>query len=160
MEEEVQLSLEEGAIHKLSVLADPTNEYSTHIKRKIRILDHPKNLIKVLRARLAITQVLTGNNIKMKPNQYRLTQTFLDGEVLRIFDLKSTELRHETVANLIIVMNHVVAYFGPKEWLSKQKIYIRYKIKKHQKLTTSQYVGLVRDQNSRMAQMPTLFDNN
>ena len=121
MEKEVQSSQEDGAIRKLSVLADPENEDSTRIKRKIRILGHPKNLIEVLRARLAIGQGLTGNNITTKPNQYRFIQTFLDGEALRIFDLKSNELRHETVANLIMVMNHVFAYFGSKECLSKQK---------------------------------------
>ena len=40
-------------------------------------------------------------------------------------------------------MNHGVAYFGPKECLSKQKRYLRYKIEKPQKLTTRQYVELV-----------------
>ena len=44
MENVVQLSLEDGAIRELSVLADPENEDSTCIKRKIRILDHPQNL--------------------------------------------------------------------------------------------------------------------
>ena len=59
MEKEVQSSTQDGAICELSVLADPTNEQSTKSKRKIRILDHPKNLIKVLRARLAIKKGLT-----------------------------------------------------------------------------------------------------
>ena len=54
MEKEVQLSTQDGAIRGLSVLAYPSNEQSTKIKLKIRILDHPKNLIEVLRARLAI----------------------------------------------------------------------------------------------------------
>ena len=54
MEKEVQSSLQDGAIRELSVLADPSNENLTCIKQKIRILDHPKNLIEVLRARLAI----------------------------------------------------------------------------------------------------------
>ena len=128
MEKEVQSSLEDGAIRELSVRADRENEYLTRIKRNICILDHPKNLVEVLRARLAIGQVLSGNNITTGPNQYSFTRTFLDGEGLWIFDLKSTELRHETVANLIIVMNHVVDYFGPKECLSKHKRYICYKI--------------------------------
>ena len=114
MEEEVQSSLEDGAMRELSVIADPANKDSTKIKRRICFLDHPKNLIEVLRARLAIRQGITGNNITTGPSQYRFTQTFLDGEALRIFDLKSTELRHKTVANLTIVMNHVVAYFVPK----------------------------------------------
>ena len=70
---EVQSSQEDGAIRELSVLSDPENEDSTRIKRKIRILDHPKNLIEVLRARLAIAQGLTGNNITTGPNQYRFT---------------------------------------------------------------------------------------
>ena len=121
MEKEVQSSTQDGAIRELSVLADPTNEQSTMIKRKIRILDHPKNLIKVLHARLAIEKRITGNAITTGPNHYHFTRTFLDGEALRIFDLKSTELRQETVPNLKIVMNHVVTYFGPKECLSKQK---------------------------------------
>ena len=142
------------------MLTDLTNEDSTCIKQKIRILDYPKNLIEVLRARLVITQGLTGNNITTGPNQYRFTLTFLDREALRIFDLKSTELSHETVANLIVVMNHVVIYFGPKECLSKQKRYIRYKMEKPRKLTTTRYVGLVRDLKSRMAHMPPLFDKN
>ena len=108
-------------MRELSVLADPENEDSTKIKQKIRILDHSKNLIEVLCARLAIGQGITGNNITTGPSQYFFNQTFLTGEALRIFDFKSTELDHETVANLPIVINHVVAYFGPKECLSKRK---------------------------------------
>ena len=73
MVKEVQLSLEDGAIYELSVLTDPANEDSNRIKRKIRILDHPKNLIEVLCARLAITQGLNGNNMTMVPNKYRFT---------------------------------------------------------------------------------------
>ena len=42
MEKEVQSSLQYGVIRELSVLADPSNEDSTCIKGKIRILDHPK----------------------------------------------------------------------------------------------------------------------
>ena len=115
-------------MRKLSVRTDPKNEDSTCIKQKIRILDHPKNLIEVLRARLAIVQGFTGNNIKTEPNQHFSTLTFLDGEALRISGLKSTELRHKTVANIIVIMNHVVTYFGQKECLPKQKRYICYKM--------------------------------
>ena len=82
----------------------------------------------VLRARIAIEKGITSNAITTGPNQYRFTRTFLDGEALRIFNLKSTELRQETIFNLNIVMNHVVTYFGPKECLSKQKRYLRYKM--------------------------------
>ena len=160
MEKEVQSSLEDSANRELSVLTDPSNVYSTHIKREIRILGHPKNLIEVLCASLVISQGLYGNNITMGPNQYRFNRTFLDGEALRIFDLEWTELRHETVANLIVLINNVVAYFGLKEFLSKQKRYIRYKMEKPRKLTTRQYVGLVSDLNSRMANMTPLFDKN
>ena len=52
-------------------------------------------------------------------------------------------------------MNNVVTYFGSKECLSKQKR----KTTKPRKLTTRQYVGLVRDLNSRMAQLPPLFED-
>ena len=56
-------------------------------------------------------------------------------------------------------MNHVVTYFGPKECLYKQKRYLRDKTIKTRRLTTRQYVGLVRDLNSRMAQLPPLFED-
>ena len=56
-------------------------------------------------------------------------------------------------------MNHVVTYFGPNECLSKQKRYLRYKMIKPCRLTTSQYVGLACDLNSRMAQLPPLFED-
>ena len=150
--------LEDGGMRKLSVRTDPSNEDSNRIKRKILILDHPKNLIEVLHARLAIAQGLTGNSITTGPNQYRFTQTFLDMEALRIFNLKLTELRHKTVANLVLLMNHDVTYFGPKECLSKQKRYTHYKMNEPRKLTTRQCVGLVRDINSRMARIPPQFD--
>ena len=121
MDKEVQSSSQDGAICGLSVLSNPRNKHSTKIKQKIRILDHPKNLIEVIRARLAIKRGLIGNAITAGPNKYRFTRTFLNGEALRIFDLKATELFQETVPNLKIVMNHIVSYFGPKECLSKQK---------------------------------------
>ena len=77
---------------------------------------------------------------------------------MRIFNLKATELGQETAANLKTVLNHVVSYFGPNECLSKQKRYLRYKMTKPRKLTTRQYVGLVRDLNSRMAHLPPFFN--
>ena len=114
MVNEVSSSLEEGDIHEISVLTDLANEDSTSIKQKTRILDHPKKLIEFLHTRLEISQGLIGNNITTGPNQYCLTLTFIDGEALCIFYLKWTELHHKTVANLIVVMNNVVTYFGKK----------------------------------------------
>ena len=69
MDKEVQSSTQDSDIRELSVLADTTNKQSTKIKRKIRILDHPKNLIEVLRARLDIEKGITGNAITTGPNQ-------------------------------------------------------------------------------------------
>ena len=77
-------------------------------------MDHPKNIIEALRAKLAIEKGLVGNAITTEPNQYHFTRTFLDRESLRIFDLNSTELVQETVNNIKIAMNHVVTYFSPK----------------------------------------------
>ena len=48
MDKEVLSSSQDGAICELSVLANPSNKHSTKIKRKIYILDHPKNLIEVI----------------------------------------------------------------------------------------------------------------
>ena len=113
MVKELPVSLDDGNMHGLLVQTYPTIEDSTRVKRKIHILDHPKNLLEVLCARLAIAQGLTGNKITMGPNKYHFTQTFLEGEELLVFDLKVTEVRHKTVANLILVMDHVMTYFGP-----------------------------------------------
>ena len=121
MVKELPSSPEDGDMRKMSVRTDSTNEDLTRVKQKIHILDHPKNLIEVLRARLSIAQGLTGNNITTVTNKYHFTRTFLDGEALRIFYLKLIELRHETVANLILLMDHVVTYFFPKQCLSNQK---------------------------------------
>ena len=63
MVKEVQSSTQDGAICELSVLADLTNKQSTKIKWKIHILDHPKNLIEVHCARLAIEKGISGNAI-------------------------------------------------------------------------------------------------
>ena len=70
MEKEVQSSTQDGAICELSVLADPTNKQSTKIKRKIRILDHPKNLIEVLHANLAIEKGILGNASNNKSTRF------------------------------------------------------------------------------------------
>ena len=48
MDKEVLSSSQDGTIRELSVLSDPRNEQITKIKQKIRILDHPKNIIEVL----------------------------------------------------------------------------------------------------------------
>ena len=56
MVKELHLSLEDGDMSKLSVRTYPTNEDLTCVKRKIRILDHSKNLLEVLPARIAIDQ--------------------------------------------------------------------------------------------------------
>ena len=48
MDKEVLSSSQDGTIRELLVLADPRNKHSTKIKQKIRILEHPKNLIEVL----------------------------------------------------------------------------------------------------------------
>ena len=118
MFKERPVSLDDAVMRKILVRTDPTNWDLTRVKRRIRILDHPKNLLEVLCARLAIAWGLTGNYIITGPNQYRFKKKFLNGEALRVFGLKATELRKETVANLVLVMDHVVAYFGPKECLS------------------------------------------
>ena len=45
MDKEMLLSSQDGDIRELSVLSDPSNEKSTKIKQRTRILEHPKNLI-------------------------------------------------------------------------------------------------------------------
>ena len=50
MDKEVVSSSKDGEIRELSVLSDPSNDNSTKIKQRIKILAHPKNLMEVLRA--------------------------------------------------------------------------------------------------------------
>ena len=88
MDKEMLSSSQDGNIRELSVLSDPSNENSTKIKQRIRMLDHPNNLIEVLWARLAIEKGLVGNAITTGPNGFCFTRTFLEGEDLRIFNLK------------------------------------------------------------------------
>ena len=121
MDKEIMSSSQDGKIRELSVLSDPSNKKITKIKQSIRTLEHPKNLIEVLWDWLAIEKGLIGNAITTGPNGFCFTRNFLNGEALRIFNLKATELGQETVLNLKTVFNHVVTYFGPNECLSKQK---------------------------------------
>ena len=99
MDKEMVSSSQDGEIRELSVLSDPSNEKSTKIKQRIKILAHPKNLMEVLWDRLAIKKGLIGNAITTGPNGFCFTRTFLEGEALRIFNLKATELGQETAAN-------------------------------------------------------------
>ena len=100
MDKEVLSSSQDGEIRELSVLSDPSNNKSTKIKQRIKILAHPKNLMEVLRAQMAIEKGLIGNAITTGPNGFCFTRTFLEGEALCIFDLKAAELGQETAANL------------------------------------------------------------
>ena len=50
MGKEMLSSSQDGEIRELSVLSNPSNENSTKIKQRIKILAHPKNLMEVLRA--------------------------------------------------------------------------------------------------------------
>ena len=70
MDKEVLSSSKDGEIRELSVLSDPSNENSTKIKQRIKILTHPKNLMEVLRARVAIEKGLIGNAINYGPNGF------------------------------------------------------------------------------------------
>ena len=72
-------SSQDSDIHDLSVLSDPDKEKSTKIKQRIFKVDHPKNLIEVLRAQLAIEKGLIGNAITTGPNKFCFTRTFLEG---------------------------------------------------------------------------------
>ena len=49
---------------------------------------------------MAIKKGLIGNSITTVPNGFCFTRTFLEGEALRIFDLKAAELGQEMVVNL------------------------------------------------------------
>ena len=79
MVKELHVSLDDGDMRELLVQTDPTNEYLTCVKQRIRILDHPKNPLEVLCSMITIDQGLTRNNITTVPNDYCFTRTFLNG---------------------------------------------------------------------------------
>ena len=106
MDKEALSSSQEGNIRDLSVLSNPSNKKSTNNKQRICMLDHPKNLIEVLWARLSIEKVLIGNATTTGRNKFCFTRTFLEGEALRIFNLKATELGQETAANLQVILTN------------------------------------------------------
>ena len=80
MDKEVLSSSQDGNIRDLSVLSDPANKNSRKIKQRIRMIDHLKNLIEILRAQLSIEKGLIGNAITTGPNKFRFTRTLLEGE--------------------------------------------------------------------------------
>ena len=73
MDKEVLSSSQDGEIRELLVLSDTSNEKSTKNKQRIKILAHPKNLMEVLWARLAIEKGLVGNAITTGPNKFCFT---------------------------------------------------------------------------------------
>jgi hypothetical protein len=157
---ETPLIKEDENVRELTIRTDPTNEESPRITRRIKVLDNPTNVLEVLKTRQAIREGLTGNAITTGPNQYRYVRVFLEGEALRVFNEHSTRLGTETVPNLETVLNELVKFFSPRECLRKERRYMRYHLRKPRQLTTRQYVGSVRDFNSRMAHMPPNFNIN
>jgi hypothetical protein len=126
---------------------------SMTIKRNLRVIDNPANLLQVLHHQRAIEEGIKGNNIKSGPDQHTFVRQFLSGESLRVFDEAVIENGTETVNNLVLSLNGLVKFNCPQEVLSKQTDYLKNHLYKPMNLTTRQYVGRYNNLNSICEQL-------
>ena len=136
----------------------PTDDDSATIKRNLRVLDNPDNVLQVLNHRKAIEEALRGNNITTGPNQYNYVRQFITGEALRVFNEGSTTLGNETVENLTLALNYLVTFNCPKEVLSKHMEYLKRQLYKPRDINMRQYIGCFNNLNTIREQLPPNFN--
>ena len=131
----------------MTVRVNPADDSSPLLKRKFIPLDNPSTVLEVLQATANIKVGVKGNNVTTGPNQYAYWRGCLADEALRKFNDFATNVGSETVLNLIIVEQRLVAEFAPKDVLTKQHRYMRYHMCKPRTETCKQYVGAVNSVN-------------
>ena len=154
----VQLSSKDVTVREMVIRTDPTNDSSPVIKRKFHPLNNPETILEVLEGILMIKQGVLGNNVTTGPLQYAYWRNCLEGTALAKFNEFTVAVGTETSAHLIQVEQRLVTHFAPREVLSQQARYIRYKMVKPYATTTRQYVGAVHTLNEKMEQLPPNFN--
>ena len=79
---ETPVGKDDLTVRMITIRLVPTDDDSATIKRNLRVLDNPDNVLQVLTHRKAIEEALRGNNITTGPNQYSFVRHFLTGENL------------------------------------------------------------------------------
>ena len=157
---ETPVGKDDLTVRMITIRLVPTDDDSATIKRNLRVLDNPDNVLQVLNHRKAIEEALRGNNITTGPNQYNYVRQFITGEALRVFNEGSTTLGNETVGNLTLALNYLVTFNCPKEVLSKHTEYLKTRLYKPSNLNMRQYVGCFNNLNALCEQLPPNFDAN
>ena len=73
-------------VRMITIRVDPTDVDSATIKRNLKVLNNPENVLEVLKHRKSLEEALKGNDITQGPNQYAFVRQFLEGESLRVFN--------------------------------------------------------------------------
>jgi hypothetical protein len=154
----VPFSKQDTSIREMMIRTDPTNDSSPIIKRRFKPLDNPENVLEVLQGILVIKEGVIGNNVTTGPLQYAFWRSCLEGAALAKFNEYGTALGTETTAHLVQVEQRIVAHFAPREVLSQQARYIRYRMSKPFHTTTRQYVGAVHTLNQKFVGLPPNFN--
>ena len=155
---EAPIDKDDTTVRTVSIRLTPADADSITIRRNLKVLDNPSNILDVLKHRKAVEEALQGNDITTGPNQYSFVRQFLSGESLRVFNEGAVNTGNETAANLVIVLNHLVTFNCPREVLSKQTEYLKNKLYKPSDLTMRQFVGCYNNLNSICEQLPPNFN--
>ena len=145
------------SIREMIMRTDPMNDSSPVIKQRFKPMDNPASVLEVLQGILIIKEGVVGNNVTTGPLQYSYWRGCLEGTCLRKFDEFASQVGTETSAHLHDVEKRLVGYFAPREVLSQQLRYIRYKMRKPKEATTRQYVGAVHELNNHLEKLPPAF---
>ena len=155
---ETPIDKHELTVRQITIRLVPNDVDSPTIRRNMRVLDNPENILQVLNHRRAIEEALRGNNITTGPNQYGFVRQFLTGESLRVFNEGAIMAGNETNANLTLALNHLVSFNCPREVLSKQTEYLKNHLYKPHNLTMRQFVGYYNNLNTICEQLPPNFN--
>ena len=153
----VPFSKNDVTIREMIMRTDPTNDSSPAIKRRFKPMDNPSNVLEVLQGVLIIKEGVVGNNVTTGPLQYNYWRGCLEGTALRKFNEFAANVGTETSAHLIEVEHRLISYFAPREVLSQQARYIRYRMRKPEDANSRQYVGAVHTLNESMEKLPPAF---
>ena len=145
------------SIREMVMRTDPSNDSSPVIKRRFKPMDNPASVLEVLQGILIIKEGVIGNNVTTGPLQYAYWRGCIEGTFLRKFEEFASQVGTETSIHLYDVEKRLVGYFAPREVLSQQARYIRYKMRKPKDATTRQYVGAVHTLNNHLEKLPPAF---
>ena len=81
---EAPVGKDDLTVRMITIRLVPTDDDYATIKRNLRVLDNPDNVLQVLNHRKAIEEALRGNNITTGPNQYNYVRQFITLSLIHI----------------------------------------------------------------------------